>query len=642
MAEAGLLCGMLLLVLSATFTALSILFLIQAMQVVYYTNKPVTPITTTTTTTTMSTVDRTIRNNSNTNDTPNTTTVLCEEQREQEQQERVVISYTKAKTYEDLVELVLGKVARRVVEASMLFFCCGTAVAYIIAVGDILEQSGWTSFSFQHHHHHHHDSSNDDNNNISHRTLAMTLVWLIAMVPLSLQRTMKSLQCASSIGIASILTLVLAAFYHYVDDLYHHHENEYHFHHQHDDQNIISTFILSSMGNSINNDNSNSSSTNSTGGNDDSSQSIWEPTQGILSILRACPIIIFAFSCQVNVCAIYDEMPGRYSTMQEQTAVAARTRTTNESDENDADADADDDVIATVSDSNDEESPSTAITERAHNLHSTDASTSNPHPTSPLSTPTSPSMTLSKHSRMIMVTCLAVGICALLYTSISVIALLDFGSNNTTPNILSSYDPRSVMQVAFVGMALAVVLAYPMNIFPARVTLLGIARSFRKQESNEDQVPSSDNDLTEPLLVPLPEDATTNIDVSTGAAAAAAAAAATALSHQSGNSENNDSLWEHIVATMFLTGLSLALAIVTPDISVVFGLLGGTSSSILGFIIPGMLGYKTAEDYCQGEATAGAAAQRLRFLSMVLVVAGILLGVVCTAVTVYSTFAIKP
>ena len=100
---------------------------------------------------------------------------------------------------------------------------------------------------------------------------------------------------------------------------------------------------------------------------------------------------------------------------------------------------------------------------------------------------------------------------------------------------------------------------------------------------------------------------------------------------------------EHVLAPLVLSGGSLGLALVAPNISVVFGLLGGTSSSVLGFVLPGLLGYYTAEEFYQdmnmnANATA-AAIQRTKIWSMQLVIGGIVVGVLTTGVTVYSTFA---
>lgn len=504
MAEAGLICGMTMLVGTGIATSYSIQLLVQAMQVVYYSG----------------------RSGSSSNG---------------------------EKTYEGLVEACLGQSWRRLAATSMLIFCCGGAVAYVVAVGDILQRSGWAT------------------DTRSSKALAMTLAWASAMLPLSMLRTMKSLECTSSIGIASITTLVLAALYHYLE---------------HPGEQAPTAAPAGLM-------------------DDDSHQSIWDPTKGVLSILQACPVILLAFSCQVNVCAIYDQMPGE----QQETQSAAEDETA-----------VDSEVEA--------QSPPTATTTAESSSDST--------------------LACSKYRRMTVVTWCAVGICALLYSSISIIALLDFGSAKMTPNILGSYYPESVMQVAFIGMTIAVTLAYPMNIFPARVTLLGIVRTIQARRQQQ-SVTNNDTDLTEPLLAgeataESDDAAVDHLEIPRIPESERDAAAPP----ETQPAVKKDTLVEHVLATLFLTGLSLGLAIVAPNISVVFGLLGGTCSSVLGFVIPGYLGYMTANDFYQvtdvgnvlGESATHAAnrraATRTRIFSLILVVAGFLIGIVTTAATVYG------
>jgi amino acid permease len=145
-------------------------------------------------------------------------------------------------TYEGIVQLALGKRARTITEVSILLFCGGCAVAYIITVGDIVE-----SLSFN-------------------RNWAMLIVWIVAMLPLSLLRTMTSLQSASGVGIFSIFLLIAVANIHYWQDR-----------HSHQKHQMTWSIIL------------------------------W-PAHGMTSVCMACPLIIFAFSCQPNVCAIYHEL----------------------------------------------------------------------------------------------------------------------------------------------------------------------------------------------------------------------------------------------------------------------------------------------------------------------------------------------
>merc|ERR1711862_290689 len=72
----------------------------------------------------------------------------------------------------------------------------------------------------------------------------------------------------------------------------------------------------------------------------------------------------------------------------------------------------------------------------------------------------------------------------------------------------------------------------------------------------------------------------------------------------------------------------------------VFGLLGGTTSSILGFIVPGALGIQithqlvenTNHNYSHYEL------RKINYTSWLLVVGGVIVGVVTTCVTLYDTF----
>lgn len=73
---------------------------------------------------------------------------------------------------------------------------------------------------------------------------------------------------------------------------------------------------------------------------------------------------------------------------------------------------------------------------------------------------------------MHQVTVTAVTVCAVLYASLSIITMADFGTT-ILPNILLNYTPPvGIIQVACICMAFAVILAFPLNIFPARITIL--------------------------------------------------------------------------------------------------------------------------------------------------------------------------
>jgi hypothetical protein len=55
---------------------------------------------------------------------------------------------------------------------------------------------------------------------------------------------------------------------------------------------------------------------------------LW-PTNGLISIITACPIILFAFSCQCNVCAIFTELPDTIIQNNTRTTIGQRNHTIN-------------------------------------------------------------------------------------------------------------------------------------------------------------------------------------------------------------------------------------------------------------------------------------------------------------------------
>ncbi len=400
-------------------------------------------------------------------------------------------------TYEGVVEKCLGRATRNVVEWSILVFCIGCAVAYCIAVGDILEISGLL-LPLQH----------------GAREASMVLVWMLAMMPLSLLRTMKSLQFSSTTGLASISTLVFAAFVHLLED-------------RDDPPDTIHTnttnvtawnslFVGSSFDRSM-------------------PRRLW-PENGIISILQACPIILFAFCCQVNVLAIFEELPSR-------------------------------------------------------TLHNDNAAT-------------------DKFDLMSLVTKYGVGVCALLYTSLSWIVMAD--TDRVPPNALLLYaPPKGIMQVATAGMAAAVITAFPLNIFPARVSILSM---LQRKNLRRELVPNST--LTEALLENHEVEAATDVVEEEG----------TPSSHGPVSEDEPFDWKQHLFWSIFVSALSLGMALLIPDISVVFSLLGGTTSSLLGFCIPGALGIHMKQNTMS------------LVISWFLLVGGGILGILTTGVTIYTTF----
>lgn len=382
------------------------------------------------------------------------------------------------------------------------------AVGYVIAVGDIMERIMYMTWA--------------------QKRIAMCVIWLAAMLPLSCLKRMQSLECSSSLGIVSMFTLLAAATVHLVhppNDMY-------------EESEVAVVHGLPSL--------------------------VGHPDISWVSILQACPIFFYAFSCQVNVAQIYEELPGAYGT--------------------------------------------------------------------------------EKIQRMSSVTWSAVAICAILYAGISVVSLLDFG-DGVKPNILSCYDlsipDQPLLHVAILAMALAVVMSFPLNIFPARASIIqmwekehhgepllccGIGNDEVKQPllcrlenghqtgyesgGETDRTHENDGCVFDPLRNP-PIEVPFSPVLSDGG-----------ILDDPDGEEPEFHVFQHASVTLLLAGMALGMALVIPNISVVFGLLGGTTSSLLGFIVPGLLGLKM---------------NKTCVTSWILVVAGSIIGLLTTGVTIYAT-----
>ena len=520
-------------------------------------------------------------------------------------------------TYESLTEVLYGPWLRRATELCIVLFCQGCAVAYLIAVADILQQANLLV---------HHS-----------RAVSMILIWTCVLLPLSLFRTMTALQMSSAVGIASIGTLVFAAIVHLIDDTKHEEEN------QDNDSwrswkgvttDVSQTLSLDETGAEwfpVFASNSTTHNSTTTTHDVDWSSMLW-PKQGSISILTACPIILFAFSCQVNVCAIYEELIPPPS------------------------------------------SSSTTNTNGSRPVHPMDG----------------------KQRRMGQVTWVAVAICATLYASIALATLADFGRDGVTPNILSAYRPplAGIMQVAAAGMVLAVTMAFPLNIFPARVTLEGIVppstlsssccsgklsaavrdeetgesdqdnhgccSCFRKRPDSRESQPNSmltqallseerqqspPSDDQDTVTMPIIDDPTTGQPNNTITPERSNGESPEQTRSRTINPYQNDNVepqedetgfpWcRHIVLTLALAGSALGIALIAPDISVVFQIVGGTASSMLGFVVPGLMGLRLGRDYVQVDSNPQGSA--IVCGSWLLIYAGSLIGLLTTAVTIYQ------
>jgi amino acid permease len=453
---------------------------------------------------------------------------------------------------------------RATVEIAMLLFCGGCAVGYIIAIGDILEEFDLLFVN-------------------ENRHYTIIVVWFLAMVPLSLLRNVQSLQYASAVGITAIGTLIVAAYVHYVQ----HHPSPHH----HNDYGTNSP-VMDDWRNMGSSDHDTVTMM--------MKKFLW-PVNGWVSILTAGPVVLFAFSCQPNVCAIYDEL---------------KVHTNSHHQDNDE-------------------------------IDSTTAA-----------------LGTKKLRLMHCVTIAAVGICAVLYCSISVIALGDFG-DKVLPNMLSCYSSdhsSHLIQIATAAMALAIVMAFPLNIFPARVTLIGLWHKYKRRRHHQsytsDQVISLHTigphvGLTAALLQDEDEGESPSPDIFHGHHVTINSSGnnngiesdETPLQYRNHVSDGPNALDNiavdsqfsptlHIVSTLFLTTVTLVFALILPNISVVFGLLGGTASSWLGFCVPGLLGIQLSKNKrSNGEQPVSG----MLVTSWALLIGGIIVGVFTTCVTIYNT-----
>jgi Transmembrane amino acid transporter protein len=252
------------------------------------------------------------------------------------------------------------------------------------------------------------------------------------------------------------------------------------------------------------------------------------------------------------------------------------------------------------------------------------------------------------------------------------------------PNLLLNYHHQhqdhsqqdSIIQVATAAMAVAVVLAYPLNIFPARVTLIGLlekqkdhpldqntrtnderndmdtVRHGSRTSTNTARRPNAT--LTQALMLDdhqvmeqqqqqertAAPDGTTTRSGSTcvctkNGETVPLTAAPTRDSNGPPTSSTTASFdWQqHVVITLFLNGTSLAVALMIPNISVLFGILGATASNIFGFCVPGGLGIQLARDL---QHETGQRPWNTFIISWLLLVGRAVVGAITTVATIYE------
>ena len=381
-------------------------------------------------------------------------------------------------SYESMSHKLCGPRMGYLVEASVILFCFGVCVAYIVAVGDMLDDGLIKVLQ-------------DDLPSFFTREFAMFLFWLVFMLPLSLLKKIDSLKFSSCVGVVSILFLMFVTVYKSMEHI----ANE--------------------------------------GANDVFSEiKLWP--SNVMDFVQACPLIMFAFSCQVNVPQIYDEMENK------------------------------------------------AV-----------------------------SFLMSAVRRSVF-------FCFFVYLSMGGTGYLQF-NDITDENILKNYCVQTshdgLVITAFVAISFAIVVAFPLNVFPCRSAMNLLVTRFRDNASDT-------NSKMIPLLAEN-EDFVCDEDASIPS---------TDISTEStivGDDVNEiTSSAYYFTITLFISGSSFLLALIVPDISVVFGFVGGTAAALLGFIMPAVFALKLD--------LAPSNSAKMVF-TWSLLVGGSIVGVVSTGVTLYQT-----
>ena len=91
---------------------------------------------------------------------------------------------------------------------------------------------------------------------------------------------------------------------------------------------------------------------------------------------------------------------------------------------------------------------------------------------------------------------------------------------------------------------------------------------------------------------------------------------------------------EHCLLTLLLSGSALIVALLIPGISTVFGIMGGTAASVIAFILPGMFLKEATGPIVPRQVGV----RPLRVLPLFFTVGGTLIGIMSTGVTIYGLF----
>ena len=153
-------------------------------------------------------------------------------------------------SYEDLAMYCFGSKVALFVEVNILIFCFGISVAYLVTMGDILAPLGLICFG--------------PHSFFAQEWVLMSIFCITIMLPLSLLRDISSLQFSSILGVLSIVFLVLA---------------------------VSTRSFMKIAQDGL------------------APDLVWTlNTSHGLNFMLSLPIVMFAFTCQVNVFSIYTEL----------------------------------------------------------------------------------------------------------------------------------------------------------------------------------------------------------------------------------------------------------------------------------------------------------------------------------------------
>lgn len=216
------------------------------------------------------------------------------------------------------------------------------------------------------------------------------------------------------------------------------------------------------------------------------------------------------------------------------------------------------------------------------------------------------------------------------------------------------------MIAASIFVAVAITVAYPFNILPARVTLklvldrirttkfgirLGIisrnlcGNERKNRSSSTDETSHSTPVVNEGVVSCNTDENHDGLEPLLFGENYEEEAYPRPLSLISATNEDNPpviestSTVEHFFLTLFLSGSALVVALLIPGISVIFGLMGGSAASVISFILPGLF----IKQVCYEEINmANSTQQNQMLIGRTFVWGGVVIGVLSTGVTLYG------